>query len=210
MDFQLWLDGLKFDANGLVPVVTQDLRDGRVLTLAYASRSALEKTRESGLAHFHSRSRASLWKKGETSGNTQRVVRMTRDCDSDAVLYEVLPGGPACHTGEATCFFEPAVGVADGPVAGLSVLRRLYELIERRKSELPPGSYTTELFRDGLSRISQKVGEEGVEVAVAALSQSADRVVDESADLLYHLLVLWSATGVTPEQVMDRLAARGK
>lgn len=208
MNLDQWLDGIKFDERGLVPVVMQRV-GGPALTLAYANREALQLTRDTGLAHFYSRSRAALWKKGETSGYTQHVRRMVRDCDQDAVLYEVDAGAPACHTGEAVCFHDAPVELAGGPApADLRFLQELYDLIERRKREMPLGSYTTRLFREGMAKIAQKVGEEGVEVSVAALAQTADRVVDESADLLYHLLVLWAAAGVTPGDVMARLAAR--
>jgi phosphoribosyl-ATP pyrophosphohydrolase/phosphoribosyl-AMP cyclohydrolase len=207
-DFGAWLAAVKFDAQGLVPVVLQRAADGAVLTLAYANREALERTRETGDAHFYSRSRSALWKKGETSGHTQRVVRMVRDCDGDAVLYEAVPTGPACHTGEATCFSEPGVEVGEARVVGWRRLQWLYELIERRRAERPEGSYTAQLFEEGMTRIAKKVGEEGVEVGIAALAQTPERVADESADLLYHLLVLWVAAGVEPEDVLAKLAAR--
>jgi phosphoribosyl-ATP pyrophosphohydrolase/phosphoribosyl-AMP cyclohydrolase len=210
MEFQEWLGGLKFDGRGLVPVIAQDAADGRVLTLAWASAEALRLTHETGQAHYYSRSREALWRKGETSGHTQQVASMTRDCDQDAVLYEVVPAGPACHTGQPTCFHEVPIRLAEGPVAGLSLLQRLYELIEERRKSPAEGSYTSQLFARGLPRIAQKVGEEAVEVGVAALSQPRESVIDESADLLYHLLVLWSATGVSPADVMARLAARRK
>jgi phosphoribosyl-AMP cyclohydrolase / phosphoribosyl-ATP pyrophosphohydrolase len=235
MTFEQWLDGVKFDPRGLVPVVVHDAAGGRVLTLAWADREALERTRATGLAHFHSRSRDALWMKGETSGHVQGVRRMVRDCDADAVLYEVDPRGPACHTGADTCFFEapvepasPRAGAGDAgrpmgtsapgpagstpappaPEEGLAFLGQLFELIRTRRAELPEGSYTTRLFREGRAKIAQKVGEEAVEVCVAALAQTGERVVDESADLLYHLLVLWAELGVEPAEVAARLRER--
>lgn len=208
MNFEAWLGGIKFDERGLVPVVVRDGARGVVLTLAWANREALLKTRETGFAHFFSRSRQQLWKKGETSGHMQRVLRMTRDCDQDAVLYDVDPTGPACHTGAASCFHDEPVRIAEGPGGSISFLHHLYDLVESRRREMPEGSYTTRLFQKGAPGIAQKVGEEGVEVVIAALAQTSGRLVEESADLLYHLMVLWAEQGVKPGDVMKVLEAR--
>ena len=208
MTLEAWLNGLKFNERGLVPVVMRDALRGTLLTLAWANREALQKTRETGFAHFFSRSRNTLWKKGESSGNVQRVLRMTRDCDQDAVLYDVEPEGPACHTGRDTCFFEAPLVIAEKSPGSISFLHELYDLVESRRREMPEGSYTTKLFQAGTPKISQKVGEEGVEVVIAALAQSKERLVDESADLLYHLMVLWADKGVKPSEVMANLEAR--
>jgi phosphoribosyl-ATP pyrophosphohydrolase/phosphoribosyl-AMP cyclohydrolase len=199
-------DRVKFDRNGLVPVVAQDAATGDVLTLAYANREAVEKTLSSGEAHYYSRSRSELWRKGATSGNTQRVVEVKLDCDGDALLYMVVPRGPACHTGEKSCFFTTlsgkGVGVAsadDREVPFGTMVERLAGTIAQRHREMPEGSYTASLIRGGKERLAQKVGEEAVEVVVAALSD--ERLPEEAADLLYHLLVLLEERGVGIEDV---------
>lgn len=200
------LDGVRFDEAGLAPVVMQDAETGEVLTLAYANREAVEKTLQSGGAHFYSRSRGSLWRKGETSGNSQKVAEVRLDCDSDALLYKVHPEGPACHTGETSCFYTTlageGVGVAEAPrgseTAGV-MLDRLAATISERRTASPEESYTAKLLVSGTDRLSQKVGEEAVEVVVAAMGD--DRLAEESADLLYHLLVLLEERGVGFEKV---------
>ena len=170
-------DRVKYDQNGLVPVVAQDAATGDVLTLAYANREAFEKTLSSGEAHYYSRSRSELWRKGATSGNTQRVVEVKLDCDGDALLYRVEPRGPACHTGQKSCFFTTLagerVGIAsagDGEIPFGTIVERLAGTIARRHREMPEGSYTVSLIQGGKERLAQKVGEEAVEVVVAALS----------------------------------------
>lgn len=200
------LDGIHFDERGLVPVIAQDVHSGEVLTLAYASREAVEKTLYHGEAHYYSRSRAGIWRKGETSGNTQRVLEVRMDCDGDALLYRVDPAGPACHTGERTCFFSTlageGVGLAPAQHSNESageMIDRLSGTIARRHREMPEGSYTAQLLRDGTGRVSQKLGEEAVETVVAALE--GERVAEESADLVYHLLVLLEETGTGIEEV---------
>ena len=194
------IERVEFDRNGLVPVVAQDAATGDVLTLAYANREAVEKTLSSGEAHYYSRSRSELWRKGATSGNTQRVVEVRLDCDGDALLYRVEPRGPACHTGEKSCFFTTlggeGVGVAadEREVLFGDMVERLAGTIAQRHREMPDGSYTVSLIQGGKERLAQKVGEEAVEVVVAALSD--DRLAEESADLVYHLLVLLEERGV--------------
>ena len=188
---------IQFDERGLVPVIAQDATTGAVLTLAYADREALKKTLETGEAHYYSRSRQELWRKGATSGNTQRVVEVLLDCDEDALLYKVEPRGPACHTGEESCFFTTLGGteVQDGTEPGLgAILEKLAATIAKRHREMPEGSYTARLIRRGTPRVAQKVGEEAVEVVVAALRD--ERIAEEAADLLYHLLVLLEERGV--------------
>ncbi|CAA9449846.1 Phosphoribosyl-AMP cyclohydrolase / Phosphoribosyl-ATP pyrophosphatase [uncultured Rubrobacteraceae bacterium] len=195
------IDKVEFDENGLVPVVAQDAATGDVLTLAYANREAVEETLASGEAHYYSRSRSELWRKGATSGNTQKVVEVRLDCDGDALLYRVEPRGPACHTGEASCFSATlsgeGVGVttADGQEVLLgAMVERLAGTIADRHREMPEGSYTVSLIGAGPERLAQKVGEEAVEVVVAALSD--ERLPEETADLVYHLLVLLEERGV--------------
>ena len=206
---------IRFDANGLIPVVAQDATTGEVLTLAYANSEAVDKTLESGEAHYYSRSRKELWRKGATSGNIQRVVEVRLDCDGDALLYRVEPRGPACHTGERSCFYRTVagegVGVAggreDGEREGLGeMVERLAGTIARRHRDMPEESYTARLISRGTSRVAQKVGEEGVEVVIAALE--GERLAEESADLIYHLLVLLEERGVAPEQVAKVLSDR--
>ena len=206
-------DRVVFDENGLVPVVAQDAATGDVLTLAYANREAVEKTLSSGEAHYYSRSRAELWRKGATSGNTQRVVEVRLDCDGDALLYRIEPRGPACHTGQNSCFFTTLagkrVGVApadDREVPFGTMVERLAGTIAQRHREMPEDSYTASLIQGGKERLAQKVGEEAVEVVVAALSD--ERLSEEAADLVYHLLVLLEERGVGIEDVAKVLHDR--
>jgi len=200
-------DGVRYDENGLVPVIAQDASTGEVLMLAYANREAVEQTTKTGEAHYYSRSRGELWRKGKTSGNTQRVVEVRLDCDGDALLYKVDPRGPACHTGERSCFFTTLAGEEDEDAPDLGrTLTRLAGTIAGRHQEMPEGSYTAKLLERGTGHVSQKVGEEAVEVVVAALE--GERLAEESADLLYHLLVLLEERGVGAEEVAKVLDER--
>lgn len=207
-------DNVNFDANGLAPVVAQDAVTGEVLTLAYANDEAVRRTLDTGEAHYYSRSRARLWRKGETSGNTQKVVEVRLDCDGDALLYKVEPRGPACHTGERTCFYTTLAGEGVGVAtqkktedAGFgATVERLAGTIAQRRKEMPEGSYTADLFRRGTERLAQKVGEEAVEVVVASLRD--DRLAEETADLLYHLFVLLEERGVGIRDVAEVLRER--
>jgi len=197
---------IRYDEYGLVPVIAQDAKTNEVLTLAYANQEAVEKTVATGEAHYYSRSRSELWRKGETSGNTQRIVEVRLDCDGDALLYRVEPRGPACHTGERSCFFTP-VYREGGEVPNLGqTLTRLAGTIAGRHEEMPQGSYTAKLFQRGTGYAAQKVGEEAVEVVVAALE--GEKLAEETADLLYHLLVLLEERGVKPEEVARVLDER--
>ena len=207
------VENIRFDENGLVPVVAQDANTSEVLTLAYANREAVEKTLESGEAHYYSRSRDELWRKGATSGNTQRVAEVRLDCDLDALLYRVEPQGPACHTGGRSCFFTTLAGervgvsvAAGGEESFGEMIEHLAATISERHQEMPDESYTAGLLRRGTGRISQKVGEEAVEVVVAALQD--DRLAEETADLMYHLLVLLEERGVGIEDVARVLRER--
>jgi phosphoribosyl-ATP pyrophosphohydrolase/phosphoribosyl-AMP cyclohydrolase len=204
---------IQFDERGLVPVVTQDTNTSAVLTLAYANREALERTLESGVAHYYSRSRNELWRKGESSGNTQKVIEVRVDCDGDALLYRVEPHGPACHTGEESCFFTTLAGGGVGVATGGSgevdfgaTVDKLAGTITQRHREMPEGSYTAKLLGDGTERVAQKVGEEAVEVVVAALRD--ERLAEEAADLVYHLLVLLEERGVGIGEVAQVLRDR--
>lgn len=208
-----WLEQVRFGADGLVPVVAQDHRNGNVLMLAWASREALEKTAATGEAHYWSRSRKALWRKGESSGHSQQVEEIRLDCDGDTVLYRVTQQGPACHTGQPTCF--STVVRKDGSVTtesetGGHLLTRLATTIAKRAAERPADSYTVKLLNKGVPKVSQKVGEEAVEVVIAANAEDGARVASESADLLYHLLVLLQARGVDIDTVLRELEAREK
>ena len=178
---------IEFDERGLVPCVVQDASTGEVLTLAYVNAEALERTRQTGEMHFWSRSRDELWRKGETSGNVQRVRELRVDCDGDALLALVDPAGPACHTGERTCFFRDLDGSGPRPV-GHEALTALERVLAQRRAERPDGSYTAELLADP-ERIGEKVREEADEVARAIAGESDERVAEEAADVLYHLEV---------------------
>lgn len=191
---------MHFGDDGLVPVVAQSALAGEVLMVAYADREALERTRDTGEAHYHSRSRGILWKKGETSGHGQHVEDVRVDCDGDAVLYVVRQTGPACHTGSPTCFGEPTG----------TVLTRLAGTIADRGRTRPTGSYTARLLDEGVGRIAQKVGEEAVETIVAATTQDAARLTSEAADLFYHLLVLLEAKHLPLDRIFEELAQRGR
>src|SRR5919107_1058503 len=198
------VDRVRFDDNGLVPVIAQDAATGDVLTLAYANREAVEKTLASGEAHYYSRSRSELWRKGATSVNTQKVVEVRLDCDGDALLYMVEPSGPACHTGEKSCFYTSLAGegvgaAGDDGVPFGTMVERLAGTIALRHEGMPEGAFTVSLIEGGPGRLAQKVGEEAVEVVIAALS--GERLSEEAADLVYHLLVLLEERGVGTEQV---------
>jgi len=193
------LENAKFDADGLIPAIVQDARTREVLTVAYMNKEALQLTLEQRETYFWSRSRQQLWHKGETSGNSQKVIKVSLDCDQDAVLVEVEPSGPACHTGAYSCFgAEPEIE---------GVLQELYALIEERKEQRPEGSYTAYLFNSGLDKILKKVGEEATETIVAAKNTDGG-LISETADLIYHLLVLLVERGVTLDEISGELKSR--
>lgn len=180
-------DALAWDKQaGLLPAIVQDAATHRVLMLGYMDREALATTLRTGLVTFHSRSRQRQWTKGETSGNVLELVVVEADCDADTLLVRALPRGPTCHLGRDSCFAD----------AGYSVLADLDRVVDGRARARPPGSYTTSLFDAGVRRIAQKVGEEGVETALAAVAQDDDALLGEAADLAYHLLVLLRARGL--------------
>jgi phosphoribosyl-ATP pyrophosphohydrolase/phosphoribosyl-AMP cyclohydrolase len=194
------IDSLKFDAAGLITTVVQHAHSGEVLMVAWMNRDALALTLQRQRLVFWSRSRQQLWEKGETSGNTLTLVSLTADCDHDTLLARALPAGPVCHTGSATCFGEAGSGVG--------FLANLQHIIAQRASESPESSYTAKLLAAGTQRVAQKVGEEGVELALAATTNDRQKIIDESADLFYHTLVLLRAKGVSLEEVTARLAER--
>ena len=186
---------------GLLPAVVQDSRTGQVLMLGYMSREALEATLASGFVTFYSRSKGRLWRKGETSGDTLTLRGVFADCDEDALLVKAVPAGPTCHLGTASCF-----GAAEAE--GIAWLDRLAEIVRERASAAPESSYTARLLAEGPARIAQKVGEEGVEIALAAVTRDAEGCVEESADLLYHLTVLMQAKGFSWGEVAAKLRER--
>jgi len=205
---------IKFDESGLVPAIVQDANTLQVLTLAYMNAESLSRTIASNETWFWSRSRSSLWHKGETSGNKQRVIEVSIDCDHDAIRILVVPEGPACHTGARSCFHnelqEAPVNKRKGQVALGDVLGDLYRLVQSRERERPSGSYSTYLFDQGLDKILKKVGEESAETIIAAKNKDPGALARETADLFYHLIVLLVERGLSLEQVTDELAARRK
>jgi phosphoribosyl-AMP cyclohydrolase / phosphoribosyl-ATP pyrophosphohydrolase len=198
---------IAWDERGLAPAVAQDAATGRLLMLAWMNREALERTRETGLAHFYSRSRACLWKKGETSGNTLAVREIRIDCDADAILLVAEPAGPACHTGKPSCFFRKDGGGEDTGPRG-SVLGRLADVIEARRAATADRSYTRSLLDAGVPAIVAKIAEEHQELADELPAGDRSRVMSEAADLLFHLLVGLSARGVDADEVLGELQRR--
>jgi phosphoribosyl-ATP pyrophosphohydrolase/phosphoribosyl-AMP cyclohydrolase len=193
---------IEFDSQGLVPCVMQDARTGEVLTLAYMNEEALARTRESGEMHFWSRSRGELWHKGETSGNVMRLTSLRIDCDGDALLALVEPTGPACHTGERTCFHN-----GDQSAVPAEALPELERVVAQRKQSGGTGSYTAELLADP-PRIGEKMREEADEVSRAADGESDERVAEEAADVLYHLDVLLASRGLSVSDAYEVLNGR--
>ncbi|WP_457638075.1 bifunctional phosphoribosyl-AMP cyclohydrolase/phosphoribosyl-ATP diphosphatase HisIE [Oceanithermus sp.] len=188
------LDDVKFDERGLVPVIIQDAASGEVLTLAWANREALEKTLETGQTHLYSRSRQKLWKKGETSGNVQDLVEMRLDCDADAVLYRVIPHGPACHTGARSCFHNPITPETTPPLGW--VLEQVWRTIQDRLEKMPEGSYVARMHAAGLDRVLKKIGEEAGEVIIAAKNPDEGELAWEASDLLFHLMLVLAERGM--------------
>ena len=199
------LDKLKFDERGLIPAIVVDAENKKVLTLAYMNRESLEISMREGRTCFWSRSRQELWRKGETSGNVQRIVSITADCDLDALVVKVEKAGLACHTGAESCFFNP---VYESDELSEFSLDGLYALLQGRKEQLPEGSYTTYLFQKGLDKILKKVGEESTEVIIAGHARDKRETVYEIADLAYHVMVLMVELGISPEEVQRELASR--
>ncbi len=203
------ISSIKFDANGLVPAIAQDAQTGAVLMLAYMNAESLQQTLESGYATYYSRSRQKLWRKGETSGHTQRVLSISYDCDGDAILMQVEQTGPACHTGAYSCFHnELRRADPDDMPATSAIVQQVYDVIADRKVHPREGSYTNYLLEKGVEKICKKVGEEASETIIAAMKGNQEEVTYEAADLMYHLLVLLFQQGVTPQQVWEELARR--
>ena len=209
---------VRFGADGLIPAIVQDVVDGTVLMVAYMNRESLALSLQTGRTWFYSRSRQCLWQKGETSGHRQYIREVLTDCDQDALLVKVDQVGVACHEGYRSCFFrqlapaggETAVESATGgqPTTPGDILDLLFAVIRDRQRTLPENSYTAQLFRKGIDRIAQKVGEEAVEVVIAGKNRSRDEIINESADLVYHLLVLLAECGVSLDEIRTKLAER--
>ena len=199
------IDKVTFDDKGLVPAIVQDDQTGAVLMLAYMNEEALTKTIETKETWFFSRSRQELWHKGATSGNRQLVKRLAFDCDQDAVLVQVEPLGPACHTGKTTCFYET---VLEEEVPTRQVVHEVIESIQTRRNNPVEGSYTSYLFKEGIDKVLKKVGEESSEVIIGAKNEDKEELTSELADLLYHSLVLMEISGVTLADVKKELVKR--
>ncbi len=188
--------------NGLVPAIIQDERTSKVLMLGFMNEEAYQKTLETKKVTFYSRSRKCLWTKGETSGNYLNVVNIKCDCDNDTLLIKVIPDGPVCHKGTDTCWGETNMS---NPLVFLSTLQ---DFIEKRHEEMPDGSYTTSLFKDGLNRMAQKVGEEALEAVIEAVNGDDERLIYEASDMFYHLIVLLTEKGIRIERIADELRSR--
>jgi len=202
---------MKFDSNGLMPAIVQHAHSGEVLMLGYMNEAAITATQTSGLVTFYSRSRQQLWTKGESSGNYLRVSEVRIDCDGDTLLVLAIPDGPTCHTGKPSCFAWQLDGSdADTRLPALTMLGRLNDMVLARKSEMPEGSYTTKLFTGGVDRIGKKIGEEAAEMIIAAKNNSAEELTWETADFLYHALVLLANQGVSLDNIMRELERRHK
>ena len=196
----LKIEELKFNADGLIPAVVQDFNTKDVLMLAYMNAESVKLTIQSGFATYYSRSRQELWKKGETSGNVQKVKSMMFDCDRDALLVMIEQTGVACHTGTWSCF--------DGAETGGSIVRQLANTIKKRKADPQNGSYTTYLFNEGIDKILKKVGEESAEIIIAAKNAGTEELVYEISDMVYHTLVLMAEKGVSIDEISEALKSR--
>ena len=195
---------LDFDKQGgLIPAIVQDSQTGKVLMLGFMNEEAYRKTIETNKVTFFSRSRQCLWTKGETSGNFLNVVNILTDCDMDTLLIKANPAGPVCHTGADTCFGEKNM-------ADVLFLKYLEDFIVRRRQEMPEGSYTTSLFQQGINRMAQKVGEEAVETIIEATNGTDEKLISETADLLYHLIVLLTDKGIKLDKIVAELKKRHK
>jgi phosphoribosyl-ATP pyrophosphohydrolase/phosphoribosyl-AMP cyclohydrolase len=204
------LDNLKFNQDGLIPVITQNYYTGKILMQAYANKEAIEETLKSGYATYFSRSRNALWKKGETSGNYQKIMDIKVDCDEDSIIYFVVEEGPACHTGEESCFYRNLNLEKDSKPVPFEILHKLYEKIQERKEIMPEGSYVASLFKKGSDKIIQKVGEEAVEAVIALKNKNKDEIVYETSDLLFHLLIALVDAGVKLSDIEEELLKRYK
>lgn len=201
---------IKFNEKGLVPVITQSYYTGKVLMQAYANKEAIKKTLETGYATYFSRSRNSIWVKGETSGNKQKVVKVKVDCDGDSILYLVKDYNVACHTGNETCFYRDINFEENQKPDAYEIFHSLYKKILERKETKPEGSYVSKLFEKGSDKIIQKVGEEAIETVIALKNKDKDEIIYETADLIFHLIVALANAGVKLEDIQEELLKRYK
>ncbi|MEJ5284744.1 MAG: bifunctional phosphoribosyl-AMP cyclohydrolase/phosphoribosyl-ATP diphosphatase HisIE [Brevinematales bacterium] len=204
------INRLKFDENGLIPAIIQDAISGKVLMLGYMNKEALTKTIESGKTWFYSRSRKTLWNKGETSGNFHNVKEIFYDCDEDTLLVKVVPEGPTCHTNNYSCFYRAIKGDENSQLNKSSILNELYEIILERKKLNPENSYVAKKMREGIDRILKKVGEEAGEVIIASKNGSKEEISWEVADLIFHLFLVLAYYDMSLDEVYDRLIERKK
>lgn len=217
----------KYNEQGLMPAVVQDYQTKNVLMVAYVNEESLNLSLEKGETVFYSRSRQKLWHKGESSGNTQEIKEIYYDCDQDTILFLVDPAGPACHTGQNSCFYRKIAEETEAKAEKMLKMQQqaqtietdfetgkvvdfLYDLILNRKEEMPEGSYTTYLFEEGIDKILKKIGEESAEVIIASKNEPDEEIVYEAADLVYHMLVLLAERGVRPDQIREELKKRHK
>jgi len=204
------IQNLKFDEKGLIPVIVQDITSGKVLTLAYMNEESLRKSLETKETWFYSRSRQALWHKGETSGNTQRIVDIIADCDGDALLIKVEQKGVACHTGRYSCFFQSLLEGEISEENKSAILSEVYQVIMDRKRTMPENSYVAKKIKEGLDRILKKIGEEAGELIIAAKNGSAEEIGWEMADLLFHMWLVLGYFDLSPDIVYDKLMERRK
>ena len=208
MELQELLSKLKFDKDGLIPAIAQDINTGAVVMLAFMNEEAVRRTYETRNATYFSRSRNQLWVKGEMSGNTQKVVEILFDCDADAILLKLEQTGAACHTGNYSCFYNTVFNEHNTSLQGAAAITQDYNTIMDRVKNPLPGSYTNYLFEKGIDKMCKKVGEEASEVIIAAKNDSPEELTSEAADLIYHLLVVMAKIGVTPERLYAAIEQR--
>lgn len=204
------LSNIKYNEVGLIPAIVQDYETRQVMMMAWMNEEALKLTIETKKATFYSRSRQSLWVKGETSGNTQAVVKLNYDCDGDTLLLQVNPKGPACHTGNTSCFYRSLSIDQEANLGNMEILTMLYDLIADRKNNPVPGSYTNYLFEKGVDKICKKIGEESAETIIAAKNNDPAELIYEASDLIYHLLVLLNNQNIDLESLFQELTKRHK
>lgn len=204
------IDSLKFDKDGLIPVITQSYHTGKVLMQAYANKEAIKETIKSGYATYYSRSRKSLWKKGETSGNLQKVIDIKIDCDEDSIIYSVIEEGPACHTGAVSCFYRSIYTGNIQKPDSFEIFYQLHKLSQDRKKNLPENSYIASLFKKGSDKIIQKVGEEAIETVIALKNKDKQEIIMETADLLFHLIVALADADIELSEIQQELLRRYK
>ena len=204
-------ENIHFNEKGLIPAIVQDARSGEILMMAWMNKESLQKALEARETWFYSRSRQKLWHKGEESGHIQHIERLYIDCDEDTIVVQVLPEGPACHTGNCTCFFRGIVGFTNQETKGtLSILHALSEEIKDRKKNPQPKSYTNCLLAEGSDKSDKKIGEEASEVIIAVQHKDKKEITSESCDLLYHLFVLWENAGIDLYDIMAEMERRNE